>query len=445
MSYHNSGTLLFLNLHQSAVLARLWSHISGSDRSLKKADYRDINLEEAITSYVSLTVPLPFTVSAVIINTIARIYQRRLESFETKLSSAISRFEDGMLPSSAVKTSRKRRASETPMASVPEDTAMMFQDEVAFEVPALLPSVARTPVSGRKRLFSTPRRTEDEPAFESTPVLLTPDDGKRRRLSSVSEVMDSLRADDGQRRLSGLLMTANGSMPPSPVAEDLFDAGIDPASPWTSFEDLLPLPPIDGEPQTGSARQRRTLKKRQLTDKRGRWGIEIDPKNVQERREWYLTESEFYIPKQRLDKRVLIPIASVLNDRTSHIAWFIPAPPCKRLPRVVVASTTGAPVELYEESMPDLGDAAFGGEHWSPPEPLIRIHNSTLEERIEQLKSETPLKSILAGPRASRKSVATNFIDILSFASSGKVGLKRTDAQLGFNCASSVLIYREVN
>ena len=112
---------------------------------------------------------------------------------------------------------------------------------------------------------------------------------------------------------------------------------------------------------------------------------------------------------------------------------------------MVVASTTGAPVELYEESMPDLGDAAFGGEHWSPPEPLIRIHNSTLEERIEQLKSETPLKSILAGPRASRKSVATNFIDILSFASSGKVGLKRTDAQLGFNCASSVLIYREVN
>jgi hypothetical protein len=175
-------------------------------------------------------------------------------------------------------------------------------------------------------------------------------------------------------------------------------------------------------------------------DKRGRWGIEIDPKKIQERREWYLTESEFYIPKSRVDRTIRISVSSAVNDRTSHIAWYV-APPVlpKRRPQPTATERSETFEEVHDEAPPEFMD---DGEH----HPRVPRLSSTLQERIEQLTTPTPLKTVLEGAGATRSKMANSFVHVLAMASAGTVRLKH-GGQMGFNCSAliSANVYREVN
>jgi hypothetical protein len=414
-------------------LFRLMTSVEKSDR---RAEYRDINIQEAIFALrreTSESASLSVSVFGSLVKAVAIVYSKQIGALELSTSSALSQFDRLHDPSAAIHRSviasstRKRRVVETPLAVVPEDALLLDGSSLDFELPQnLVPALAmsRTPLTGRRRLFSTPRSVSEDPVFESTPIVHTPDlESKRqKRMSSVSDVMDSLRADDGHRRLSGLLMTANNSMPPSPSALDDFDIGIDPPSPWDD-QPTLALSPL-GSPSEAQSGRRRQPKKKNMMDKRGRWGIEIDPSKVQGRREWYLEESEFYIEKLKVDKIRRFKLADVVSDRTGHFVWF--------------TKPTARPVSVQNDGMfddfPQFPEDSFEHEIDTPKPVAI-----TIEERLAEGK--TSLKELveLESKKPVRRTIARNFVDVLTCLSTGRAQIV-SSCDLSFGLPTQTLV-----
>ena len=450
MSSSSSGLLGFASHSIDEKLVRLWDIGSGLDRAWKKQNLNDRNIKEAIRQLRGLDFTTSVYFAGPLLLGISLLYSRSMDSFDLTVNGTVHNIE-AMLnpkhaaePPSITKSSRKRRISQTPLPALPENGLLLDEDMLQLALPELPVSTSRTPISNRKRMLSTPRSTrhsslEEEPVFESTPML-TPDmDSKRqKRMSSVSEVMDSLRADDGQRRLSGLLMTANGSVPPSPSVNDHFDTGIDPPSPWDDVDDdtenLLALPPLSSPGASTVARsaprQKKQVTKRTLLDRRGKWSIEIDPSKVKERREWYLSESKFYMQEKSVDKCISFKLGDLLRDRTSHFRWY--KPPGKS--RFFQPVTEAEGFESYD--MPDF--------EYDEPSPESSIHiprepDRSVVELLEKSSSPVDLKSLLEQTSASRRTIANNFVQLLNLATLGKAQIKSEDT-LSFTSAPSVWV-----
>ena len=441
-----SGLLGFASHSIDEKLIRFWDIGSGLDRAWKKQNMNDRNIKEAIRLLRGLDFTSSVYFAGPLLLGISLLYCKSVDSFDATVNATVHNIEallnpkHAAEPSSVSKSSRKRRISQTPLPALPENGLLLDEDMLQLALPELPISTSRTPISNRKRLFSTPRSTrlsslEEEPVFESTPVV-TPDmDSKRqKRMSSVSEVMDSLRADDGQRRLSGLLMTANGSVPPSPSVNDHFDTGIDPPSPWNDVDiepdNLLALPPLSSP--GGAPRQKKQATKRTLLDRRGKWSIEIDPSKVKERREWYLSESKFYMQEKSADKCVSFKLGDLLRDRTSHFRWYKP-PVAHGKSRFFQPVAEAEGFESYD--MPD-----FEFDEPSPASSPVHKPESdrSVVEMLERSSIPVDLKFLLEQSSLSRRTIANNFVEVLNLASMGKAQIKSDT--LSFTSAPSVWV-----
>lgn len=465
------ASFLFPTQVGDQMLMRFWAISNGGDKSWRKANLRDFRMNDAIRTILSSGNTISLHGAASAIHGITLVYSRAIEFFETKLLASMQSIDliyhpqAHADPGSVSKSSRKRRLSATPLPPLPENEVLFDAnaDMLQITIPGVSTSVmSRTPVTGRKRLFSTPGSSrllplDEEPVFDSTPVVFTPsmDSKRQKRMSSVSDVMDSLRADDGQRRLSGLLMTADGTVPPSPSINDHFDTGIDPPSPWDEGPDeltssLLALPPLTSPTVAGSARLRsrpkKQVKRSAFLDGRGRWAIEIEPTKVQERREWYMNESTFYMNDIRADRNVRFNIAEVVGDRTSHFSWY--RPPLTKLPRgkrvekareADVEDTTGPE---FDTDFPDLPDFDM------PLSPAPQVHRSDMS--IVEILSAYPSKSASlkalvenSATRPSKRAVARNLVEVLGLVSCGNVKLTPPKTErIGFSdfAANTMLV-----
>ena len=445
----SSIELLFAHPGNRDIFSRIWSIANSADKSLKRSDYRDANIEEAVKSLLAYPGSVSLRVGGPMLLGLARIYAKKIESFESKLASAVQHIEaifqsaygesTAMVPMTSVKSARKRVApsTHTPLQAVPEDDAIMFQSEIHFDFPQH--PMLSTPVSSRKRLYVTPRSIslmplEEMNAFEATPRGRdsVEDSAKRRRMSSVSEVMDSLRADDGQRRLSGLIGTGNGEVPPSPLHDDHFDLGIEPPSPWT-----LDTP----EP---TAAPRRVPRPKSLMDKRGKAGIEIAQSKVDQRRTWYLN-SVYYLSQKRIDLLVHFSKEQVVKDLTSHVVWYRPPAVPKRKPPTVPESF----IDGIDNEYPDY---ALPEDSFTTPCPPVRkVAHTSMLDRLAGLEvsGTASVVDLIAGSqgRVSKQRAVANFIDLLSLASKGVVTIHKptgpllsgSDSRLISKKASSII------
>ena len=418
--------------YQSSSVLKLLTLGWSSEKSERRADCNEILLREAISAITRTQPSCSDVFLSRLILSISVIYSRQLKDLEAKLDASVGRLDranddGGILVRSIVpKSSRKRQIVETPLVAVPEDALLLDSSAIMIEMPTnriTTLNVTRTPLSGRRRLFSTPRADEEEPAFSSTPDISTPDmESKRqKRMSSVSEVMDSLRADDGQRRLSGLLMTNNGSIPPSPAMNDDFDVGIDPPSPW--LDDIPPnlaLPPLTSPTETNQV-QRREKKRRSMMDRKGRWGTEIDPSKIQGRRQWYLEESKFYMRELNVDSIRRYKLSDLVQDRTGHYTWY--TKPTVDKQRNIV--TTGE----EENDMPDWSFNDDISTEAQVGETITDLIGKGLTvKQVTELNTSKP----------SRRFVARNLMDLLGLMSKGKARICISEnATRGFSVTSS--------
>ncbi len=429
------------NAESGAILSKLFLLGNSSDKHEKRSD---LNIRDCIASIRRIMDGSNALFVDHFLRGLLRLYIRELSAIELKSCDLLSRFDrinenNPSIHKSTVKTStRKRPLTETPLAVVPEDALLMTSANLALELDnTLFPvvgGVSRTPLTGRRRLFNTPCSVSEDSIFEATPIRQQGDTETKRqkRMSSVSEVMDSLRADDGQRRLSGLLMTSNTSMPASPSINPDFETGIDPPSPWDD-EALLSLPPL-GSPSVEPSSRRRIPRKKTLIDKRGKWSIQIDPSKIQGRREWYLEESKFYISEIRVDSIRRFEIADIVANRTSHYCWY--KPPTR--------NPTISSVDHY--STEELGDVAdFSDEPFVDDEQAssFQPRSSSVSEFLATYKSQAgiPLGSLveLDSKNVTRRFVAANFMDLLHLVSSGHAQVLG-ERNLSFRVGGSPLV-----
>ena len=464
------ASLLFPSQAGDKMLVKFWTISNGTDRSWRKANPREFRMDDAIKNLLTSWDTFPVNGAASVVHGITLVYLRAVELFESKLLASIQSIDaiyhpqTNTDPGSVSKSSRKRRVSATPLPPLPENEVLFEAnpDMLQLTIPGVPTSVmSRTPVTGRKRLFSTPGSSrllsfDEEPVFESTPVILTPsmDSKRQKRMSSVSDVMDSLRADDGQRRLSGLLMTADGTVPPSPSINDHFDTGIDPPSPWDDGPDeltssLLALPPLTSPTVAGSTRPRsrpkKQVKRRALLDGRGRWAIEIEPTKVEERRQWYLNESTFYMSEIRADRSVRFTVAEVLGDRTSHFQWY-KAPVSKpvngkrveKVREAVIEDTAGVEFDMEYPDLPDFDMPSSPAPHFHRPDNSIGEILSAAPSKSVSLKAL--VEKGTSNP--SKRTVARNLVEVLGLMSSGNAKLSPLKTErIGFtDFASNAMV-----
>lgn len=415
--------LLLQTLDESPLLNRVASIGSVSEASLKRADLKDLRICDAMRLFLSIQIPVPMNIAGSFLLGTTRIYSKKLEVLQQRMVLVM---ENGYLVSEAPtkpvpgSTTRKRPVShQTPLQTVPENGALFLQDVAFDDAPASLTtlSVGRTPYSSRKRLFGTPRSQsieDDPPEFESTTMVMlhTPMQefaDSNRRLSSVTEVMDSLRADDGQRRLSNLMGSGDIEVPPSP-----FDTSelIDPVSPW-----LFQTPPSVGMKVKTRIRGRAQTKKRSLMDKKGRWGIEINPSDLESRKMWYLS-NPFYMRTKRIHGIYRLHVRELLNDTTGHFAWY-------KKPNFSMQS------DAYNESFGEgIDDDCIDAVPSSPPFP---IREEALEEKLKNSSEKNVGKALEYISNKRRTEMVSNFVGLLALASQGKIGFSRSSEVLGFN------------
>lgn len=422
-----SGTFLLHKFEDSPLLKRFVEISSFTDAGIKKMDLRDVKIADAIRLFLSVQMVVPMNVVGLFLLGAARVYSTKLESLRNRMVLLLSSNSDVREPATRLapgSVSRKRPVcQQTPLAMVPEDESLLFQGDVSFAMPPAImnSSTGRTPFSNRKRLFGTPRsqqslEEEAPPEFEST-LLLTPpvyEDAWNRRVSSVSEVMDSLRLDDGQRRLSNLIGTGNVEIPPSPL--DRFDdfTATDPVSPW-----------VFDEPSSGVKKKRGVLRRRALVDKKGRWGIEINPADLQSRRVWYLSHP-FYMKSKQTAYFSTIPysfsVKELLTDTTSHYSWYKP-----QLCSSSVVNNDDPVTDMPDDnnySFNHDGDAAIemGGKS---VEDKLKAHISDNKSVVEVLESVS---------RHRRSEMVSSFFQVLSLASQNKIRItNRNNEELGFS------------
>lgn len=420
------------------MMIKIWSMAQSQEKSFKKSEHREVDIPSAVETLLLNPGAISLGVGGPMLLGLSRLYSKKIEWFESKLISAAIHVEnilqsglgslEGLVPQSASKSARKRpvTAMQTPLIPVPEDESVMFQQaDIMFDQFPIMPSlsVTRTPVSSRKRLYTTPRSMDEESVFEATPR--NDETDKRRRLSSISDVKDSLRADDGQRRLSGLIGSATGGLsgiPPSPPMnefDDHFDTGMEPPSPWSS---MAATPAVNGTSQRTS----RVPKKKSLLDKRGKRGIEIDAEDVAARRKWYI-DYKFYLT-EKPQGTVSFKRHDIRTDLTSHVAWYV-RPVAPRKPK---KSSQMKPVkDLVEDMHDDYPDADDYDDHIATPVHFQRPKPSMpLSDRLDQLPqgSSLSVKDLVGEASAggvSKSRVVRNFVDLLSLASTGAVKISR--------------------
>ena len=412
MAHVEHGSFLLEEVNESPILRRLIGIGSCTEKHLKRSDTLNLKITDAIQLFCGFLPGIPLNVIGLFLLGVTRVYFKKLDQFGDRIVMLV----DGVGSSTGAQrepsTSRKRTVlHQTPLAMVPEDEALLLQGDVNFEVPALLNSVGRTPYSSRKRLFGTPRSQsveEEVPEFGPTMILQTPQGESNRRLSSVSEVMDSLRADDGQRRLSNLLGT---------VSPQNFDNELDvPASPWVFDTPLVGSTPM---------RRKRGMKKRaHFMDKKGKWGIEINPADLESRMRWYL-ENPFYMKSKNVDITLRISVRELLTDRTGHFVWYKGPPP-----QVKVRQDP----EIEFEPMNDF---EMNDDAWveNPTRKSLSLKESVA------CNSGKSVQNVLESVSRDRKNMVENFLNLLTLASASELRIARAATPLGFNDASSSLVF----
>ncbi len=418
-------------LGSSAVLSRLW-HIGIQSEKLKSAEYKQSEVDDAISRITAADSQYGLRVAGPLLLGVARLYARRVDMYESRIHAVSAHIESVLhssvggfvIASSARKSSvaggRKRgQHSVNLLPSLPEayslDDMPSLVDEVMFEPMAHTP--ARTPSSrdcrsGGSRRFrvSTPTMPEDDFAFDTAMTPVDDLSGKRRRLSSVSEVMDSLRADDGTRRMSGILGSMTDmSLPGTPlIFEDASDGLglVVPESPWP-MQPVLHDDPVEenGGVARVPLRNRVTLSfLRKMVDKKGKH--ELEKSKLAERKQ-ELALVDFSIADDVLRTAAnycIFPLSMVMSDRSSHFKWFVP----EKVRRI---SNTKTNHFLDQSEFPPDFD---GGS--LPEEPVQQTPTVRLPEKAS-------LASVVIAGRKTKKSVATEFVDLLLQASRGAVRL----------------------
>ena len=426
---------------------------------------------------------------------VVRIFSLRVDSFALKIQAVMNHIDKVLSYDSAPKerkprrlpTSAQRRAlrNAVTLPTVPEANPILAinLEDVIFEnttiphtlpLPPIMSTTPGGPDSGRKRRLSTSAAASSTPSrrrFPSSPfdnILMTPDgfsldsdpehtDARKRtrRMSSISEVIDSLREDDGSRRLSGLMgsrqpresiLTTAGNSPAQSPDDDLFD--IPETAEWDDQEEdhtpflQTPLQPVSTLLQltTGPRPTPKRTRKSQgpptiksLMDKKGKRGIEIDLSVLNKRHAQLLefTKSHpLYIPNPT--HRILFPISEFYRDFSSHIPWYkapppvvqVAAPPPRGRTRIPSLPTRPSPEDPYEAPFDDID---------IPPEPPLENpgNNNSFLDKIARAKNP-----ILMSAALSRNRIVADFVQSLHYVSEGVLDIERSDTERKINLNS---------
>jgi hypothetical protein len=336
------------------------------------------------------------------------------------------------------------------------DSQASFPDLLPILPPAGTPGVS----SGRKRLLvsSTPRRRHADDFEHTDNLLMTPSggfdidsasDNKRRRMSSISEVMDSLRADDGSRRLSGLFTGGDGAttgpdtsplFPSSPADDD------GPHTPWTNpFTTPSTLAPaLTFIPSTINRRRSivpRGTSIKSLMDKRGKKGIEIDPLLFDKRKKELIKYSEPSLTYLRSRKTsiALFSVSSFYSDISSAIRWYVPPVVIRSLRPNTVNSISVTPVrqQMREDDYDNLVETSTVFDE--PPQPQIKAPGiRTIMDHMARASGPVVMKELLQhekkNPSAcSRFQIVSDFVKSLHLLSEGVFGIKELPSSSSSN------------
>ncbi len=346
-----SGTIL-----DDADIFRVPLELSSSHlKQVSKSDYEESNIVNLVNSTRGgLGDRTLFFLGRILVG-VAKLLAFKVDSFETRIQAVMAHIDKVLSYDSCPKERKPRRQPNSArrqsahnavtLPCVPESDPIMsinledvIFDNTIIQASLPLPPVSETPGradSSRKRRLSSALSTPSRRRFPSSPfenMMVTPDgfsldsdddDSSRkrsRRMSSISEVMDSLREDDGTRRLSGLmgsrqprdsiLTTAGNSALQTP--DDLFD--VPEADDWEENTAIAllqtPLQPvsllqISSAATTSRHRATRTTRRSQgpptiksLMDRKGKRGIEMDPAALTRRRNQlmdYTKNKPFYL------------------------------------------------------------------------------------------------------------------------------------------------------
>ena len=428
---------------------------------------------------------------------LVRIFSLRVDSFEVKIQAVMNHIDKVLSYDSAPKERKPRRPpnsarrqalrSAITLPTVPETNSIMAinLDDVIFEnttIPSALPPImSHTPGgsdSGRKRrLSSTPsRRRYPSSPFDN--IMMTPDgfsldsDGgednttkRSRRMSSISEVMDSLREDDGSRRLSGLmgsrqprdsiLTTAGNSAVQSP--QELFDAP-EPTE-WDNEDDdhnaaflQTPLQPVSLLQLTTGPRPTRIPRKthapasiKSLMDRKGKRGIEMDSTALVKRRNQlldYPQKHPLYITNPT--SRIVFPIADFFRDFSSHIRWYVAPsvqPPPRRQSRTAAVNTPDNLFDLSFDLPHEPNDPVDPVEPVEPINPPTRLMNpgeaNSLLDTIARSK-----KPVLMSSALSRTRIVADFVKSLHYISEGVLEIVKSNDTVSLNSATQTKLAR---
>lgn len=423
-------------LGSSSVLSRLWQ-LGIQSEKLKSFEYKQSEVDEAISRITSADSHYGLRVAGPLLLGISRIHARRVDMYESRIHAVSAHIETvlhssgGFVAQSARKSVVRKRSmsSVNLLPSLPEMDSFSLDgmpslDEVMFdpiEPLAIAHTPSRTPSSASRRDRSVSRRAitpipEDDFAFDTAMTPVDPLDlsSKRRRLSSVSEVMDSLRADDGTRRMSGILGSMTDvSLPGTPLMfEDPPDDFGVPDSPWP-MQPNLHQEEARVEVQVGGRSGPRNPVNtflRKNVDKKGKQGIELDRVGIAKKREEILRLSGMGLGDIiRLSAKFCVfPLASVVGDNSSHFKWYVPSRQVRVRPEVVREN-------LVEESeimdVPDWEDHSVG--------PVVTPAPALLMDRLGD--SSASIESVLFPGKALRKTIVPDFMELLNLASRGIV------------------------
>ena len=405
---------LFTGMYHAGMLSKVWSIASHNERVPKRNDSRDVSIPEVVKILLSDEKLLSFPIAGPMLVGLCRLYGRHMDLFLGKLHSSVLHLDSAPKHQEVVPSTVKRRKRsvlgivyDTPLRTIPEDASLAYIEDVLFEnsqpFPPLLPPLTRTPISGRKRVSWTPRSSETVFGI-STPTM--DESAKRqRRISSLSEVMDTLRADDGQRRMSGLLGTTGnvGSFHESneddffDYAAD-FDTGIDPPQ--------SPLGMIESAAMLSNGVVPRSTRQptiRTYMDRKDR----IDQSSVE--REKIL--NYFKVPRIFKNGGSLLLRSDFISKKNAHVLWYIKSP----IP-------TMAPSAPYPE------------DDDQPYEDIPVFEEQPYFEDIRDEKKS--LGSVLKCMERSK--AASSFMEILHLANQGKIHLTRTIGPIGFSSIDTI-------
>jgi len=398
---------------------------------------------------------------------VVKLLAFKVDSFESRIQSVMVHIDKVLAYDSGPKERKPRRPPNSvrrqsnhnavTLPIVPETDAVisMNLEDVIFDntiIPTSLPlpPVSQTPGrsdSGRKRRISSAISTPSRRRFPSSPfdnMMVTPDGfsldsenedtrKRSRRMSSISEVMDSLREDDGTRRLSGLmgsrqprdsiLTTAGNSALQTP--DDLFDIpenddwDNDPAAAISLLQ--TPLQPVSLIQVSSAATSRTRITRRaqgpptikSLMDKKGKRGIEMDQQVLTRRKNQLLDfnkKKPFYLSKNPLRNKLVFPISDFYRDFSSLIRWYVPeVPSTSRRPTIRPTVQPEHP-ETPDDSF-DLGPVF--DDHVDPVVIEPGSDNSFLD-KIARSKNFVAMTSVL-----DRSKIVADFVKSLHYVSEG--------------------------